>query len=100
MGRPGPGAGGRNLGERARRVKEGSGEALVPVAVNPLRLPRCDSPSGRRTDSAAWCAPVPLSVTSLAKGGKPVEVPDFTRGEWKKLRLGLDSARSAMPAVV
>lgn len=51
-------------------------------------------------DSAAWCAPVPLSVTSLEKGGKPVEVPDFTRGEWKKLRLGLDSTRSAMPAVV
>ncbi|MFF2272285.1 Gfo/Idh/MocA family protein [Agromyces sp. NPDC058136] len=51
-------------------------------------------------DSAAWCAPVPLSVMSLAKGGRPVEVPDFTRGEWKKLRLGLDSVRTAMPAVV
>ena len=50
-------------------------------------------------DSAAWCAPVPLSVMSLEKGGRPVEVPDFTRGEWKKLRLGLDSVRSTMPAV-
>lgn len=51
-------------------------------------------------DSAAWCAPVPLSVKSIARGGAAVEVPDFTRGEWKKLRLGLDSTRSTMPAVV
>ncbi|GAB3533456.1 Gfo/Idh/MocA family oxidoreductase [Arthrobacter tecti] len=50
-------------------------------------------------DSAAWCAPVPLSVMSLAKGGAPVEVPDFTRGEWAKLRLGLDSRESDMPPV-
>ncbi|CAM5675023.1 hypothetical protein STENM223S_06193 [Streptomyces tendae] len=33
-------------------------------------------------DSAAWCSPVPLSVTSLARGGRPVEIPDFTRGAW------------------
>lgn len=50
-------------------------------------------------DSAAWCAPVPLSVISLAAGGKPVEVPDFTRGEWSKLRLGLDSRETDMPPV-
>lgn len=50
-------------------------------------------------DSAAWCAPVPLSVASLESNGRPVEVPDFTRGAWKKLRLGLDSVRSTMPAV-
>ncbi|NJC24030.1 putative dehydrogenase [Arthrobacter pigmenti] len=50
-------------------------------------------------DSAAWCSPVPLSVMSLADGGKPVEVPDFTRGEWAKLRLGLDSRESDMPPV-
>lgn len=50
-------------------------------------------------DSAAWCAPVPLSVMSIEKNGRPVEVPDFTRGEWKKLRLGLDSVRTTMPAV-
>lgn len=50
-------------------------------------------------DSAAWCSPVPLSVMSLADGGKPVEVPDFTRGEWSKLRLGLDSRETDMPPV-
>lgn len=51
-------------------------------------------------DSAAWCAPVPLSSASLADGGRPVEIPDFTRGGWVRPRLGLDSPRTAMPAVV
>lgn len=51
-------------------------------------------------DSAAWCAPVPLSVVSLAEGGKPVEIPDFTRGGWVRPRVGLDSVAIDMPAVV
>ncbi|MET4001419.1 hypothetical protein ABIB48_000117 [Arthrobacter sp. UYCu511] len=51
-------------------------------------------------DSAAWCAPVPLSVMSLADGGKPVEIPDFTRGGWVRPRVGLDSVAIDMPAVV
>lgn len=50
-------------------------------------------------DSAAWCAPVPLSAASLADGGRPVDIPDFTRGGWVRPRLGLDSVRLAMPAV-
>ncbi|MFF6883829.1 Gfo/Idh/MocA family protein [Streptomyces sp. NPDC012421] len=50
-------------------------------------------------DSAAWCAPVPLSVMSLAKDGRPVAVPDFTRGDWVNLRTGLDSRPSDMPPV-
>lgn len=48
-------------------------------------------------DSAAWCAPVALSVESLAQGGKPVDVPDFTRGEWKRPRMGLNSVPGTMP---
>ncbi|WP_455352152.1 Gfo/Idh/MocA family protein [Streptomyces sp. SYSU K217416] len=50
-------------------------------------------------DSAAWCAPIPLSVTSLAAGGRPVAVPDFTRGDWVNLRTGLDSRSADMPPV-
>ena len=50
-------------------------------------------------DSAAWCSPVPLSVMSLDRGGRPVEVPDFTRGHWQRIREGLDSRQTAMPAV-
>ncbi|MVA77443.1 gfo/Idh/MocA family oxidoreductase [Auraticoccus sp. F435] len=49
-------------------------------------------------DSAAWCSPVPLSVASLEAGGAPVEVPDFTRGDWETPRLGLDSRETEMPA--
>lgn len=48
-------------------------------------------------DSASWCAPIPLSVASLAAGGRPVAFPDFTRGDWVKLRTGLDSRASEMP---
>ncbi|MFE1551491.1 Gfo/Idh/MocA family protein [Streptomyces sp. NPDC058718] len=50
-------------------------------------------------DSAAWCAPVPLSVKSLALGGRPVAIPDFTRGSWVNLRMGLDSRATDMPPV-
>ncbi|MCB5992512.1 Gfo/Idh/MocA family protein [Janibacter melonis] len=51
-------------------------------------------------DSVTWCAPVPLSVRSLEAGGDPVTVPDFTRGDWSRLRIGLDSRESEMPALV
>lgn len=41
-------------------------------------------------DSATWCSPVPLSEASLSTGG-PVEIPDFTRGNYTEYRNGLDS---------
>ena len=37
-------------------------------------------------DAAAWSAPGPLSVSSVQKGSRPVEVPDFTRGAWRTPR--------------
>ncbi len=37
-------------------------------------------------DAAAWSAPGPLSVASVQKGSKPVDVPDFTRGAWRTPR--------------
>lgn len=33
-------------------------------------------------DTVAWMAIAPLSEASIAMGGAPVEVPDFTRGKW------------------
>ncbi len=33
-------------------------------------------------DMASWMAITPLSEASIAGGGRPVEVPDFTRGQW------------------
>ncbi len=34
-------------------------------------------------DAAVWSAVYPLSIESVAKGGQPVEFPDFTSGQWK-----------------
>jgi hypothetical protein len=35
-------------------------------------------------DSVAMSAIVDLSGQSIAKGGQPVEFPDFTRGKWRE----------------
>lgn len=35
-------------------------------------------------DTLAWMAIGPLSEASIARGGAPVEVPDFTRGKWMR----------------
>ncbi|MFC7840374.1 Gfo/Idh/MocA family protein [Streptomyces sp. NPDC057382] len=50
-------------------------------------------------DAAVWCSPVPLSARSLAAGGRPVRIPDFTRGAWVNRRPGLDTRPSEMPPV-
>lgn len=46
-------------------------------------------------DAATWTAPVPLSHASIKAGGAPQPIPDFTRGEWRRARSGVDSARPA-----
>ena len=35
-------------------------------------------------DAAAWSAIAPLSEESIKKGSAPIQIPDFTRGKWKK----------------
>ncbi|WP_152360434.1 Gfo/Idh/MocA family protein [Microlunatus speluncae] len=40
-------------------------------------------------DAAAWSAPAPLSVASVAAGGAPVDFPDFTCGRWAESRPGI-----------
>ena len=35
-------------------------------------------------DAAAWSAVIEASVLSVADGGAPVEIPDFTRGRWRE----------------
>lgn len=37
-------------------------------------------------DLAEWCSITPLSQLSLENGSAPVEVPDFTRGSWNKVK--------------
>ncbi|MCX5389261.1 Gfo/Idh/MocA family protein [Streptomyces sp. NBC_00094] len=46
-------------------------------------------------DAATWTAPVPLSHASMKANGAPQEIPDFTRGEWRKARAGVDSFKPA-----
>nr|WP_267243480.1 Gfo/Idh/MocA family oxidoreductase [Streptomyces sp. PR69] len=46
-------------------------------------------------DGATWTAPVPLSHASIKANGAPQQIPDFTRGEWRKARAGVDSPRPA-----
>ena len=35
-------------------------------------------------DAAAWSSIIPLSGKSLAEGGSPQDIPDFTGGKWNK----------------
>lgn len=56
-------------------------------------------------DAALWSAVAPLSETSVANRSRPVDVPDFTRGNWKNnkpVNLTLEGAttgvREAAPA--
>ncbi len=37
-------------------------------------------------DAAAWMSITPLSEKSIALGGAPVEIPDFTNGMWREKR--------------
>ncbi|MDE7407574.1 MAG: Gfo/Idh/MocA family oxidoreductase, partial [Muribaculaceae bacterium] len=37
-------------------------------------------------DLAEWCSLIPLSELSIENGSAPVEVPDFTRGAWNKVK--------------
>lgn len=41
-------------------------------------------------DTAAWLAIGPLSEQSIAMGGAPVAVPDFTRGKWSYREPAID----------
>lgn len=39
-------------------------------------------------DAALWMAITPLSEKSIALGGMPVDIPDFTRGKWLQVSEG------------
>ncbi|MFI9203255.1 Gfo/Idh/MocA family protein [Streptomyces sp. NPDC053048] len=46
-------------------------------------------------DAATWTAPVALSHASIKAKGMPQDIPDFTRGLWRKPRPGVDSPKPA-----
>lgn len=76
----------KRIGELARKL---GGHGGMDFVMN-YRLVQCMReglvPDMDVYDAAAWSAPGPLSVTSVSKGSKPVEVPDFTRGAWRTPR--------------
>ena len=37
-------------------------------------------------DLAEWCSLIPLTRLSIENGSAPVEIPDFTRGNWNKIQ--------------
>ncbi|MFQ5790875.1 MAG: Gfo/Idh/MocA family protein [Acidobacteriota bacterium] len=38
-------------------------------------------------DAVTWSSIIPLSAESIRGGGKPVDIPDFTRGKWKRAKV-------------
>ena len=73
----------RTLGELARRVGGHGGMdfimdyRLIYCLKNGLPLDQ------DVYDAAAWSAVVPLSCASVARGSQPLQMPDFTRGDWE-----------------
>lgn len=71
------------MGELAKRAGGHGGMDFLEC----YRLVQCLreglAPDMDAYDAAAWSAPGPLSEMSVAKGGAPMEFPDFTRGRWQ-----------------
>ena len=74
--------------QKERALKSG-GHGGMDYLMN-LRLIQCllaGSPLDMTVyDAAAWSSIFPLSIASVAQGSSPVNVPDFTRGQWKMPR--------------
>jgi predicted dehydrogenase len=73
-----------NFGEIARKNGSHGGMDFLML----YRLIQCfregTPPDMDVYDAAAWSAPFPLSEQSVAKRGRSVDFPDFTRGHWEK----------------
>jgi hypothetical protein len=68
----------RERGEEARRAGHGGGDFFVlEDFVNSIQTGQ--RPAIDVYDAVTWSSLAPLSVESVARGGAPVEVPDFRR---------------------
>jgi hypothetical protein len=73
------------LWQRYTREAEGSGHGGMDFFVLNAyveSLKRQEVPPLDVYDMATWRAVTPLSEISIAQGGEPQSVPDFTRGKW------------------
>ena len=50
-------------------------------------------------DTATWMAITPLSEMSIARGGAPVDIPDFTNGKWEN-REPIVESKYCLDAIV
>ncbi|RXH54608.1 Gfo/Idh/MocA family protein [Granulicella sibirica] len=73
----------KNEGENAKKMGGHGGMDFLML----FRLVQCMKeglpPDMDVYDAAAWSSIGPLSFDSVAHGGGPVDVPDFTRGHWR-----------------
>jgi hypothetical protein len=76
----------RTYGERAKTEGDHGGMDFVMAARFVDCMRRGLAPDMDVYDAAAWSAPGPLSVASVAQGSAPQHFPDFTRGLWKQKR--------------
>ena len=79
----------KNLGETAR----GHGGMDFVMRYRIIQCLREGLPLDQDVyDAAAWSVVGPLSEQSVAQGGMPAEIPDFTRGAWETAQpLGIVS---------
>lgn len=69
----------------AEAAKTGHGGADYFVISEFLDTLRTGRPSPiDACDAATWSSIIPLSAASVAAGGKPMEIPDFTNGKWER----------------
>ena len=76
-------------GERAKTEGDHGGMDFVMAARFVDCMRRGLVPDMDVYDAAAWSAPGPLSVASVAQGSAPQQLPDFTRGAWKQKRVNM-----------
>jgi predicted dehydrogenase len=70
------------MGDLARRSGGHGGMDFLECYRLVQRMREGKPPDMDVYDAAAWSAPGPLSEMSVAKGGAPMEFPDFTRGRF------------------
>ncbi len=79
----------RTHGEQAKTEGDHGGMDFVMAARLVESMRHGLVPDMDVYDAAAWSAPGPLSVSSVAQGSAPQSFPDFTRGLWKKPRTNM-----------
>ncbi len=77
------------LWQKLRQQTGGAGHGGMDFVINwnnLNRLHRGQTPDSVVYDAAAWSSMIELSSRSVATGGMPVEIPDFSRGLWRALQ--------------